>query len=166
MMNRSNGLLAGEPRPWPENPSYDMVAGERNGIGRRSGGLLNRGLPGRLKRALINPIHCSLLYTTMQTRHRSCSSLSTWEPAAVASGPEDHVLLWDQSTALFLLYPNRFRAHGFHGSTAAGVDHYEPSLVGGSHEQTVHALRLLWTRATNQGLGEFSLVNRSLQALQ
>ena len=139
-------------------PSYGMVAGELDSHGRRSGGLLNQGLPGRLKRALINSIHCSSFYTAVQSRNRSCSSLSTWEPAAVASGPEDRVLLWDQSTALFLLDPGRFTVHVVDAQSAAGVQHYEPRLVGGSHAKTVKSLRSFWTAATNRRVSSVSPV--------
>lgn len=146
-------------------PSFAMVAGELDGNGRRVGGLLNHGLPHRLKQALINGMQCSSLYTTPQARGRACSSLSTWEPAAVASGPQGRVLLWDQSTALFLLYPNRFTAHGPRGTNAAVATHYEPSLVAGSHAETVKALRVLWTAATNHGSRQSWVPNRRSEVM-
>lgn len=138
--------------------SYAMVAGHLQGEGRRSGGLLNQGLPGRLKRALINTIRCASLYTTPQASTRPCSSLSTWEPAAAASGPADRVLFWDQSTALFLLDSSRFAFKDPDAQSAGGVGHYEPRLVDGSHHRTANALRAFWTDATNRGAKAFSPV--------
>lgn len=115
-------------------PDLAMVAGGEGG-----GGLPPRGLAGRLRRALINPIRCSALYTTPGTLGHPCSSLSTWEPQAVARGPGGRMLLWDQATALFLLVPDRF-------STVGPV--LQPRLLKGSRRATVQALRLLWTQRT------------------
>ncbi len=139
-------------------PSYAMVAGHLQVDGKRSGGLLNRGLPGRLKRALINPIRCASLYQTSKARTRPCSSLSTWEPEAAASGPADRVLLWDQSTALFLLDPSRFAFQVPEAQPAGRGGHYEPKLVDGSHQETVASLRDFWTASTNRGAKAFSPV--------
>jgi hypothetical protein len=131
-------------------PTYAMVAGVAGGKGAGSRGLMTQGLPGRLRRALINPIRCSSFYTTPQSKGRPCSSLSTWVPAAVAKGPGGKMLLWDQTTALFLIDPGRFSRHSPGGNVADPSVHYEPKLVAGSHAKTAMALRSLWTEATNR----------------
>ena len=131
-------------------PTYAMVAGVAGGNGAGSRGLMTQGLPGRLRQALINPIRCSSFYTTPQSKGRPCSSLSTWEPAAVAKGPGGKLLLWDQTIALFLIDPGRFSHHSPGGDVAAASAHYEPTLVAGSHAKTAMALRRLWTEAANR----------------
>jgi len=134
------------------SPNLAMVAGQRSTNGMTSGGLNPGGLAGRLRQALINNIQCSSLYTTPATIGKPCSSLSTWEPAAVASGPGGRMLLWDQSTALFLLEPHRFSHTGSRAKSSHGSHHLEPTLVNGSHADTVTMLRNLWTTATNRAL--------------
>jgi hypothetical protein len=62
------------------------------------------------------------------------------------------MLLWDQSTALFLLEPDRFSHPGSRAKSGHGSLHLEPTLVNGSHAETVIMLRNLWTTATNRAL--------------
>ena len=138
------------------SPSYAMVAGApeaaggSEAAGGRPGGLLEQGLAGRLRRALINGIRCSALYTTPATLGRPCSSLSTWEPTAVARGPGGKMLLWDQTTALFLIEPHRFAATSPPDHGSLDGTQWQPRLVDGSHLATAKALRLLWTELTNR----------------
>lgn len=131
-------------------PNIQMVAGTESDGTR--GGLGLAGLPGRLRKALINDGQCSSLYTTPETKGRACSSLSTWEPAAVASGPGGEMLLWDQTAALFLVNPGEFTLYYPPGDRARGGRHYEPTLVNGSHEQTVQKLRQMWTESANRAV--------------
>ena len=120
------------------SPSFQMVAG-----------LSKRGLPGRLRQALLNDITCASFYTTSNTQGRPCSSLSTWEPAAVALGPGGEILLWDQSAALFLVHPQVFSLYVPPEEPTIGGKHYEPTIVNNSHAATVARLRALWTRYSN-----------------
>jgi hypothetical protein len=131
------------------SPSYVMVAGVPDGMG-RAGGVVDQGLAGRLKRALINKTKCDSLYTTPATMGRPCSSLSTWEPAAVSKGPGGHMLLWDEATAIFLLDPARFAAVGLAGHPFWGGQWQQPRLVNGSHLATTESLRAFWTDWTNR----------------
>lgn len=129
-------------------PSYGMVAGPPVG-------LPARGLAGRLRRALINPTPCAPPYSTTDSNPRSCSSLSTWEPDAVAKGPGGQVMLWDQSTALFLLDPARFAAVEAAGPdpSAAVGQQFEPRQVDGSPRAAAATLRALWTQWTSRAAG-------------
>jgi len=129
-------------------PSYGMVAGP-------SGGLPARGLAGRLRRALINTTSCAPPYSTTDSNARPCSSLSTWEPAAVARGPGGHVMLWDQSTALFMLDPASFAAVDAPGPdpSAAVGQQFEPRQVDGSRRAAAETLRALWTQWTSRAAG-------------
>ncbi len=132
------------------SPSFAMVAGVAD-VGRgRSGGLVGQGLTGRLRRALINGIRCSSLYTTPATIGRPCTSLSTWEPAAVARGPGGRMLLWDQATAIFLLDPRRFAEGDPLGQLLLAGQQRQPRLLHGSHLATANTLRALWTDWTNR----------------
>lgn len=131
------------------NPNYEMVAGN-NGVG----GLVNQGLPAHLKEALINNIQCSSYYTNPSKIGNPCSSLSTWVPADVATGPGGEMLLWDETAALFLLHPEKFSLYYPSDPSIPGGLHYEPTLVNESYAQTIQELRTLWTIDTNQS--EFS----------
>lgn len=138
------------PAPHCYNPNLSMVKGEKMANGEYQGGLIDQGLPGQLRRTLLNNISCSTYYTTPETVGRPCSSRSTWEPAAVASGPGGEMLLWDQSAALFLVAPTLFSLYFPEDAPEKGGKHYEPTLVNGSHEQTVEKLRKAWTETTNK----------------
>lgn len=127
------------------NPSYEMVAGIDG-----TGGLVNNGLPGHLKQALINDIQCSSFYTETSQTGNPCSSLSTWEPAAVYNGPGGEMLLWDETAALFLLHPEIFSLYYPSDPNIPGGLHYEPTLVNESYAQTIQELRKLWTEDTNR----------------
>ena len=120
------------------NPNLQMVMG-----------LSKRGLPGRLRKALLNPISCSQLYTAPAAQGRPCSSRSTWEPVAVTTGVGGEMLLWDQTAALFLLRPQDFSLYFPPDDPGSGGKHYEPTLVDGSDEKTVQKLRAMWTSLTN-----------------
>jgi len=132
-------------------PSFHMVAGNEANASMMEG-LLQTGLPGRLRRALINDVQCSSLYTTSEAAGRTCGSLSTWEPAAVASGPGGEMLLWDQTAALFLVNPGEFTLYYPPADPKEGGKHHEPTLVNDSHEQTVQKLRRMWTEYTNRAV--------------
>lgn len=136
------------------NPSLGMVLGEQQADGRWVGGLVNHGLPGQLKRALVNRRPCASDFSDPKAKGkgRQCSSLSTWVPTEVAAGPGGEMLLWDQTAALFLLDPSLFSLYANPANPSAGAKHYEPTLVNGSHEQTVQRLRSLWTRYANRSL--------------
>lgn len=127
------------------NPSYEMVAGN-NGID----GLVNSGLPARLKQGLINNIQCTSFYTTPDTIGNPCSSLSTWVPADVYAGPGGEMLLWDETAALFLLHPEIFSLYYPTDQSLTGGMHYEPTLVNESYGQTIQRLRKIWTEDTNR----------------
>lgn len=127
------------------SPSYEMVAGISG-----SGGLVSSGLPNRLKSALINKIDCSNLYVPLSSK--PCSSLSTWVPADVVSGPGGEMLLWDQTAALFLLTPEIFSLYYPPENPAIGGKHYEPTLINGDHKKTVKRLRELWTNFSNASI--------------
>ena len=129
-------------------PSLAMVAGEKNSSGDLKGGLLQIGLPGRLRQALINPIACSRFYP-QAIKDRPCSSRSTWEPSQVKQGPGGSDLLWDQSAALMFVNPSAFTLFNPQSPNDHRGSHYEPSLVNGSHSKTVESLRLMWTNLTN-----------------
>lgn len=149
------------PSPDCYTPSYEMVAG-----GNGSAGLVDRGLPGRLKQALTQPIDCRDKFTAgmpnpkfKDTVYAPCSALSTWVPAHVLAGPGGEMLLWDQTAALFLIHPEIFSLfYPIRQAEASGGKHWEPTLVNGSHSLTVQRLRELWTRATNRAAeGSFQL---------
>lgn len=127
------------------NPTYQMVAGN-NG----TGGLIDTGLPGRLKQALMNNIQCASFYTTPDTIGNPCSSLSTWVPADVYTGPGGEMLLWDETAALFLLHPELFSLYYPTDPNIQGGLHYEPTLVNESYGQTIQMLRSVWTQDANQ----------------
>lgn len=139
-------------RPPPQcyTPDLAMVLGSGDGSGRRRGGLLPWGLPGRLQRALVNATPCAALLTTPETRGHPCSSLASWEPAAAYRGPRDLVLFWDLATALQLVHPSLFSPYVPPADPATGGQHLEPTLVNGSHQQTLERLRRVWTAATNR----------------
>jgi hypothetical protein len=137
------------PSPNCYNPSFEMVAG-----GSRSTGLLDSGLPGRLKQALSNPINCNDKFTAgmpsiPSAPESQCSALSTWVPANVAAGPGGEMLLWDQTAALFLVKPDAFSLYYPPENPALGGKHWEPTLVNNSYSETVEYLRKLWTEFTN-----------------
>ena len=147
-----NACLGLTPSPNCYNPSYEMVVGA-NG----SGGLLDSGLPGRLKDALINQTPCSNLYTAsmpeIPTAPQSvCSGLSTWVPANVAAGPGGEMLLWDQTAAIFLINPDIFSLYYPPDDPAKGGKHYEPTVINNSYAETVARLRTLWTEYTNSSI--------------
>ena len=133
-------------------PSLDMVLGNLVNDRRFKGGLKQRGLTGQLYNALINNIECSGFYTTEETVGRPCTSLSTWEPEAVTKGPGGEMLLWDQTAALFMVNPTDFSLYYPPADPSLGGKHYEPTLVNGSHEQTVVKLRKNWTKYTNRAV--------------
>jgi inosine-uridine nucleoside N-ribohydrolase len=149
------GVCANALTPSPEcyTPSHEMVAG-----GNGAAGLVDSGLPGRLKQALTRPIDCQEKFTPgmpnpkfRETVYAKCSALSTWVPAHVSAGPGGEMLLWDQTAALFLIHPEMFSLyHPFGQAQASSGKHWEPTLVDGSHALTAQALRVLWTRATNR----------------
>lgn len=138
------------PSPSCYNPTYEMVAG-----GNGSAGLLNTGLAGRLKNALINQINCNDKFTAgmpaiPSAPESQCSALSTWVPANVAAGPGGEMLLWDETAALFLLHPEQFSLYYPPNNPSMGGKHYEPTVVNGSYAQTADRLRQLWTEDTNR----------------
>ncbi len=156
------GICANTLTPSPNCyiPSYEMVVGGKN-----STGLLNEGLPGRLKQALTNKIDCSDKFTkssdpnkTMPkpafvgTEYSACTALSIWVPQNVSAGPGGEMLLWDQTAALFLNYPDKFSLYYPPKDPAQGGKHYEPTLVNGSHAETAQLLRRLWTEDTNKSV--------------
>lgn len=156
------GICANTLTPSPNcyNPSYEMVAG-----GKGSKGLVDTGLPGRLKQALINPINCNSKFTKnpdpkktmpnpqfLGTEYSQCSALSLWVPPNVSAGPGGESLLWDQTAALFLLHPEYFAKYYPPKDPSQGGKHYEPILVNGSHADTAEFLRQLWTKDTNNFL--------------
>ena len=147
-----DACLGLNPSPNCYNPSYEMVAG-----GNGSGGLVNSGLPGRLKQALLNQNPCNALYTpgmpVIPSAPQSvCSGLSTWVPANVAAGPGGEMLLWDQTAAIFLINPGIFSLYYPPNDPSIGGKHYEPTLVNNSHADTVVRLRSLWTEYTNSSI--------------
>lgn len=132
------------------SPSHEMVAGI-NGLG----GLVSSGLPNQLKRALINTVDCSRFYVPIS--NKPCSSLSTWVPADVVSGPGGEMLLWDQTAAIFLLAPEIFSLYYPPENPSVGGKHYEPTLIDSDHTKTVKRLRDLWTNFSNASI---NYVNR------
>lgn len=62
------------------------------------------------------------------------------------------MLLWDQTAALFLVNPGEFTLYYPPADPKEGGKHYEPTLVNGSHEQTVEKLRRMWTDYTNRAV--------------
>lgn len=113
-----------DPPGYCYSPSLDMVIGKWVDGRGYVGGLKPRGLPNQLKSALINNIECSAYYTTPKTIGRPCTSLSTWEPAAVARGPGGEMLLWDQTAALFLVEPRAFSLYYPPSDPGIGGKHY------------------------------------------
>jgi hypothetical protein len=137
----------GEPAAHCYSPNLEMVLG-RDG----QGGLIDDGLPGRLKRALINDFDCHAFFLPGMpvVPGSSCSSRSTWVPTEVMAGPGGKMLFWDQTAALFLLYPDLFDLKA--GTAVDYVPgHFEPRLLNGSHEETIARMRFLWTDSTNLG---------------
>jgi len=86
------------------------------------------------------------------TEYSQCSALSLWVPPNVSAGPGGESLLWDQTAALFLLYPEYFSKYYPPKDPAQGGKHYEPTLVNGSYAETAEFLRQLWTKSTNQAV--------------
>ncbi|HWJ73324.1 MAG TPA: nucleoside hydrolase [Kaistia sp.] len=86
-------------------------------------GLRPYGLTGSLKAALLANQH-------------------TWNPAKLHLSPDGfgESLMWDESAALYLLHPELFTPVG---------RHYEPRVIGGSHERTRARLLRTWTHDTN-----------------
>lgn len=146
------------PSPNCYNPSYEMVVGKDG-----RGGLVDAGLPGRLKQALTNNIDCEDRFTKssdpkktmpnptfLGSPYSKCTALSIWVPPNVSAGPGGEMLMWDQSAAMFLLYPERFALYYPSTDPAIGGKHYEPIVVNGSYAETADMLRQLWTDTTNQ----------------
>lgn len=131
------------------SPSYEMVAG-----GGESAGLISDGLPGRLKQALLNNTPCDWPAgaNMPNVKDTVCSSQSTWVPEVVKKGPGGEMLFWDQSAALFLLYPELFSLFYPPENPSLGGKHYEPTLLNNSHAQTIQRLRKLWTQETNKSV--------------
>lgn len=129
------------------SPHYRMVAG-----GEGATGLIESGLPARLKQALINNTLCKWPSGSKMpaVSGTSCSSQSTWVPSVVASGPGGEMLFWDQSAALFLLHPELFSLYYPPKNPENGGKHYEPTILNNSHADTIQRLRDLWTRETNK----------------
>lgn len=138
------------PPPYCYMPNQAMVIGHAGPDGRTTGGLLAAGLPGRLRRALVNDTPCPSPYNDLSTKEHPCSSLSTWLAPAVFRETHTHVLLWDLVTALALTDVRQFAPQRDPGSGAFAVQELQPKLVNGSHQQTVEALRSLWTTRTNR----------------
>lgn len=134
------------------SPNYPMVAG-----GGGVTGLVDIGLPGRLKQALINSTPCSWPTGSNMpvVAGTSCSSQSTWVPAAVAAGPGGEMLFWDQSASLFLLHPELFSLYYPPDNPSAGGKHYEPTLLN-SNAETIQRLRDIWTQDTNKSTNYIS----------
>ncbi|MEY4505348.1 MAG: hypothetical protein RL154_1648, partial [Pseudomonadota bacterium] len=107
--------------------------------------LVDVGLPGVLKNALINSFNCTLLYSSDMpiVSGTICGSKSTWVPSNVADGPGGEMLLWDETASIYLLHPEIFSSVGWH---------VEPTLVNGSYEQTAINLRKIWTNDTNKAV--------------
>ena len=131
-------------------PNQAMVIGHAGHDGRTTGGLLTVGLPGRLRRALVNATPCPAPYNALSPKDHPCGSLSTWLAPAVFRETHTHVLLWDLATALALIDGRPFALHSDPGDAAVDVQELQPKLVNGSHQQTVKALRNLWTTRTNR----------------
>lgn len=129
-------------------PTLEMIAG-----GDEQDGLKEKGLAGRVRKALLNTIACQAFYTSEDKKNRPCSSLSTWEPEAVALGPGGEALMWDQSAALFLVEPEAFLLFYPTENPSLGGKHYEPRLIEGSHAKTIKALRQLYTDYANRSAG-------------
>ena len=143
---RISGCNTASPSSDCYTPSYEMVAGAAG-----STGLAESGLPLRLKQALMNNINCAAFYTEPLTIGNPCSSLSSWVPADVFTGPGGEMLLWDQTASLCLLHPELFALYS--PPDYLGVKkHYEPILVEGSHALTIQRLRRLWTEDTNRAV--------------
>jgi len=125
--------------------TYESTKEMVEGSSVNGGGLVSTGLPGALKKALVNTQECtSKFYGTMPVKPNSaCTSYSTWVPADVAAGPGGESLLWDQSASLYMLHPEIFSPVN---------QHMEPTLINGSHEQTAERMRRFWTEATNRAV--------------
>jgi len=129
------------------SPTLEMVQGLEG-----RGGLREQGLPGRLRQALINEFDCTGFFQSGMpvVQGTTCSSRSTWVPTEVMAGPGGQMLFWDQTAALFLLYPELFALN-----VQSAVDdvpgHFEPRLFNGSHVQTIERMGALWTDSTNRG---------------
>jgi inosine-uridine nucleoside N-ribohydrolase len=114
--------------------------------------LVDAGLAGALRRALVNDTRCDDLFARYGNgampvnpggAHAACTSRSTWSPAWVHDGPGGEMLLWDQAAALYLLHPELFAPYG------PGL-HHEPVLLDGSGAATIERLRRTWTEDTNR----------------
>ncbi|MDH6249648.1 inosine-uridine nucleoside N-ribohydrolase [Polynucleobacter sphagniphilus] len=156
------GICADTLTPSPNcyNPSHEMVVG-----GKGSPGLLDTGLPGRLKQALTNKIDCNDKFTKNSDPKKTmpkpaflgsglsnCTALSIWVPANVSAGPGGEMLFWDQTAALFLLHPEYFSKYYPPKDPSQGGKHYEANLVNGSYAETAEFLRQLWTKDTNKAI--------------
>jgi hypothetical protein len=156
------GICANTLNPSPNcyNPSLEMVVGGKN-----SKGLLDIGLPGRLKQALTKPINCNSKFTKSSDPKKTmpkpeflgsgfsdCTALSIWVPPNVSAGPGGEMLMWDQTAALFLLHPEYFSLYYPPNDRASGGKHYELNLINGSYAQTAEFLRRLWTTKTNNSV--------------
>lgn len=139
---------AASPPPHCYAPTLEMIAG-----GSEQDGLKERGLAGRVRKALLNTISCQAFYTSEDKKNRPCSSRSTWQPEAVALGPGGEALMWDQSAALFLVEPEAFVLFYPADNPSLGGRHYEPRLIDGSHAKTIEALRQLYTDYANRSAG-------------
>lgn len=135
------------PPPHCYTPNLAMVAGDET-----SEGLVKKGLPGRLRKALLNDYDCSSLLNPDNSSKLKCSSQSTWEPTANVAAGGSGILLWDQTAALFFLQPDDFALFYPADNPATGGKHYEPIVIDASHEKTVDHLRARWTELTNQSI--------------
>ncbi|MEK7346595.1 MAG: hypothetical protein AAB176_12975 [Pseudomonadota bacterium] len=128
-------------------PTLEMVQGLEG-----RGGLREQGLPGRLRQALINAFDCNGFFLSGMpvVQGTACTSQSTWVPTEVMAGPGGQMLFWDQTAALFLLYPDLF-ALNVQSAVDDKPGHFEPSLFNASHVQTIERMRTLWTDSTNRG---------------
>ena len=128
-------------------PNLEMVAG-----GEDSQGLVEEGLPGRLRKALLNDFDCRDLLPPGQDQTLTCSSKSTWEPVSHMKAGGGGILLWDQSAALFFLKPEVFTPYFPADPAVAGGKHFEPAVIDNSHVRTADRLRELWTSFTNDAV--------------
>lgn len=128
-------------------PNLEMVAG-----GEDIQGLVEEGLPGRLRKALLNDIDCLDLLPPGQNQTLTCSSKSTWEPVSHMKAGGGGILLWDQSAALFFLKPEAFTPYFPVDAAVAGGKHFEPVVIDNSHARTADILRQLWTSLTNDAV--------------
>lgn len=128
-------------------PNLEMVAGSED-----TEGLVEEGLPGRLRKALLNDFNCLDLLPPGQDLPLTCSSKSTWEPVSNMKAGGGGILLWDQSAALFFLKPEAFTPYFPADPAVAGGKHFEPVVIDNSHAKTAEMLRQLWTSLTNDAV--------------